>query len=52
MQFLRDPGRQFGVGGGKIGGEKAGRLDGGSEIAQGSPMLNRDAGEDRTERAA
>jgi len=30
VQLLRDPGRQLRVGGGKIGGEKAGRLDGGS----------------------
>jgi hypothetical protein len=35
MQFLRDPGRQFGIGGGKIGGKKAAGLDGGSSGGSG-----------------
>jgi hypothetical protein len=52
MQLLRNPGRQFGVGGSKIGGKEAGRLNGGNKIAQGVTYAYRDAGEDRTERTA
>jgi hypothetical protein len=38
VQLLRDPGRELRVGGGEIGGEKTGGLDGGGEIAQGTPI--------------